>query len=41
MEPGEYDVGNKYFAGQEAMVIFDNVFIPNKYIFMNGEFEFS
>ena len=26
MEPGEYDVGNKYFAGQEAMVIFDNVF---------------
>ena len=41
MEPGEYDVGNKYFAGQEAMVIFHNVFIPNKYIFMNGEFEFS
>ena len=40
MEPGEYDVGNKYFAGQEAMVIFDNVFIPNKYIFMNGEFDF-
>ena len=32
---------NKYFAGQEAMVVFDNVFIPNKYIFMNGEFEFS
>ena len=41
MEPGEYDVGNKYFAGQEAMVIFDNVFIPNKYIFMNGEFDFA
>lgn len=41
MEPGEYDVGNKYFAGQEAMVIFDNVFIPNKYIFMNGEYEFA
>jgi 4-hydroxybutyryl-CoA dehydratase/vinylacetyl-CoA-Delta-isomerase len=41
MEPGEYDVGNKYFAGQEAMVIFDNVFIPNELIFMNGEFDFS
>jgi len=41
MEPGEYDVGNKYFAGQEAMVIFDNVFIPNEYIFMNGEYKFA
>ena len=41
MELGEYDVGNKYFAGQEAMVIFDDVFIPNEYIFMNGEYEFS
>ena len=41
MEPGEYDVGNKYFAGQAAMVIFDNVFIPNDYIFMNGEYEFA
>ena len=41
MEPGEYDVGNKYFAGQEAMVIFDDVFIPNNYIFMNGEYEFA
>ena len=41
MEPGEYDVGNKYFAGQEAMVILDNVFIPNEYIFMNGEYEFA
>ena len=41
MEPGEYDVGNKYFAGQEAMVIFDNVFIPNELIFMNGEYDFA
>ena len=41
MEPGEYDVGNKYYAGQEAMVIFDNVFIPNEFIFMNGEFDFA
>ena len=41
MEPGEYDVGNKYFAGQEAMVIFDNVFIPNEYIFMDGEYDYA
>ena len=41
MEPGEYDVGNKYFAGQEAMVIFDNVFIPNEFIFMDGEYDFA
>ena len=41
MEPGEYDVGNKYFAGQEAMVISDNVFIPNEYIFMDGEYDFA
>jgi 4-hydroxybutyryl-CoA dehydratase/vinylacetyl-CoA-Delta-isomerase len=41
MEPGEYDVGNKYYAGQEAMVIFDNVFIPNEYIFMDGEYDFA
>jgi 4-hydroxybutyryl-CoA dehydratase/vinylacetyl-CoA-Delta-isomerase len=35
------DVGNKNFGGQEALVVFDNVFIPNEYIFMNGEYDFS
>jgi 4-hydroxybutyryl-CoA dehydratase/vinylacetyl-CoA-Delta-isomerase len=29
------------FAGQEAMVIFDDVFIPNNLIFMDGEFDFA
>ena len=41
MEDGDLDVGNAQFAGQEAMVIFDNVFIPWHYIFMHGEFEFA
>lgn len=35
------DVGNSTFGGMEAMVIFDNVFVPNDRIFMNGETDFS
>jgi 4-hydroxybutyryl-CoA dehydratase/vinylacetyl-CoA-Delta-isomerase len=41
MEGGEIDTGNVNFGGQEAMVIFDNVFIPNELIFMDGETEFA
>jgi 4-hydroxybutyryl-CoA dehydratase / vinylacetyl-CoA-Delta-isomerase len=41
MEGGTIDVGNAQFGGQEAMVIFDNVFIPNELIFMDGEYEFA
>lgn len=41
MEEGDIDAGNSKFAGQEAMIIFDNVFIPNDKIFMNGEYEFA
>ncbi len=41
MEGGSLDVGNSKFGGQEAMVIFDNVFIPWRYVFMNGEFEYA
>ena len=41
MEGGSIDVGNAKFGGQEAMVILDNVFIPNEYIFMNGEYDFA
>lgn len=35
------DVGNAKFGGQEALVVLDHVFIPNEYIFLNGEYEFS
>lgn len=35
------DVGNAKFGGQEALVVLDDVFIPNEYIFMNGEYDFS
>jgi 4-hydroxybutyryl-CoA dehydratase/vinylacetyl-CoA-Delta-isomerase len=41
MEPGDMDAGNARFAGQEAMVIFDDVFVPWDKVFMDGEFEFA
>jgi 4-hydroxybutyryl-CoA dehydratase/vinylacetyl-CoA-Delta-isomerase len=41
MEEGDIDAGNARFAGQEAMIIFDDVFIPRKHVFMDGEFASS
>lgn len=41
MEAGNIDVGNAQYGGQEAMVLFENVFIPNETIFMDGEFDFA
>ncbi len=37
---GNIDVGNAMYAGQEAMIIIDDVFVPWKYVFMCGETEF-
>lgn len=37
MEGGDIDPGNVTYGGQEAMVIFKDVFIPNERIFMDGE----
>ena len=41
LEGCSWDVGNASFGGQEALVVFDNVFIPNEYVFMDGEYEFA
>ena len=42
MEEGaDIDLGNSQYGGHEALIIFDNVFVPNERIFMNGETEFS
>ena len=42
MEEGaDVDLGNAVFGGQEALVVFDDVFIPNEYVFMAGEYDFS
>jgi len=37
----DLDVGNKNFGGIEALTVFDNVFVPNDRIFLNGESEFA
>jgi len=41
LEAGGIDSGNQNYSGQEALVIFEDVFIPNELIFMNGETEFA
>jgi 4-hydroxybutyryl-CoA dehydratase/vinylacetyl-CoA-Delta-isomerase len=41
LESDKLDIGNFKFGGQEVFVVFDNVFVPNENIFMNGEIDFS
>ncbi|MGX8710193.1 MAG: 4-hydroxyphenylacetate 3-hydroxylase family protein [bacterium] len=41
LEGGQFDMGNKKFGGHEALIIFEDVFIPNDRVFMDGETEFS
>ena len=41
MEGGEIDQGNAQFSGQEAMILIDDVFVPDDLIFMNGETEYA
>ena len=41
LENSSIDVGNCEFGGMEALLIFDDVFVPNERIFMNGETDFS
>jgi len=38
LEQNRLDVGNLYYGGCESMVIFDDVFVPEERIFMNGEY---
>ncbi|OPY88723.1 MAG: 4-hydroxybutyryl-CoA dehydratase/vinylacetyl-CoA-Delta-isomerase [Smithella sp. PtaU1.Bin162] len=41
LEGGNIDVGNYNFGGHEALMVFDNVFVPWENVFMCGEYEFS
>jgi len=41
LEAGKPDVGNPYFGGCEALIIFDDVFVPNERIFMKGEYPYA
>jgi 4-hydroxybutyryl-CoA dehydratase / vinylacetyl-CoA-Delta-isomerase len=40
-DEGSIDAGNARFSGQEAMIVFDDVFIPWERVFMDGESEFA
>lgn len=40
-EGSQIDVGNSEFGGVEALVVFDDVFVPNDRIFMDGEYEYA
>ena len=40
LEGGEIDVGNPDFGGQEALIVFDDVFVPRERVFMMGEHQF-
>nr|WP_072536320.1 4-hydroxyphenylacetate 3-hydroxylase family protein [Anaerococcus mediterraneensis] len=37
----DMDLGNNTFGGQEALVIFDDVFVPNERVFMCKEWKYS
>jgi 4-hydroxybutyryl-CoA dehydratase/vinylacetyl-CoA-Delta-isomerase len=40
-QTGLFDVGNPSFGGQEVMTVFEDVFVPDERIFLNGEIDFS
>ena len=41
LEGVEIDLGNARYGGQEAMIIFNDVFVPWERVFMAGEIEFA
>lgn len=41
LEESSMDVGNCEFGGMEALVVFDDVFVPNDRIFLDGETDFA
>jgi len=41
LEEGGLDAGNPTFGGHEALVVFEDVFVPEERIFMDGEWQFA
>ncbi|PKN26685.1 MAG: 4-hydroxybutyryl-CoA dehydratase, partial [Deltaproteobacteria bacterium HGW-Deltaproteobacteria-21] len=41
LEGGTIDVGNAVYGGHEALMVFDNLFVPWENVLMCGEYEFS
>lgn len=37
LEAGKPDVGNLHYGGCEALVVFDEVFVPNERVFLDGQ----
>src|SRR5262249_39445323 len=35
------DAGNAQFAGQESLIVFEDVFVPHEHVFMDGEWEYA
>jgi len=40
-EGADIDLGNPKYGGQEALVVFDDVFIPNNRVYLCGEYDFA
>jgi 4-hydroxybutyryl-CoA dehydratase / vinylacetyl-CoA-Delta-isomerase len=41
LEGNDLDVGNTRFGGQEALIVFEDVFVPWENVYLCGEIEFS
>lgn len=41
LEEGTLDRGNQFYGGHEALVVFDNVFVPWERVFMYKEYDFA
>jgi 4-hydroxybutyryl-CoA dehydratase/vinylacetyl-CoA-Delta-isomerase len=41
LEESDQDVGNPCFGGQEVMTVFEDVFVPNERVFLDGEIDQS
>jgi 4-hydroxybutyryl-CoA dehydratase / vinylacetyl-CoA-Delta-isomerase len=41
LEEGDIDVGNCVFGGHEALVVFEDVFVPWERVFMCGEYRYA
>ena len=41
LEGGDIDQGNAKYAGQEALIVIDDVFVPWDRVFMDGEVDFA
>ena len=41
VDGGAMDAGNAQFAGQESLIVFDNVFVPYAHVFMDGEWAYA